>query len=269
MAYESGSKYSDEYRLAEPFPHVVLDNFLPELLTKKVLLDFPSDSPRVDGLVTYEGGYTGLHKSQFDPNYLESAFSRRFFAFLNSAPVLRFLEGLSGLNGLISDPYFTGAGYHAIRRGGLLGIHADHRIDPKLSLHRRLNLLLYLNENWYESYHGALELWDQKMTKCVRSIEPIFNRCVIFGTDANTFHGHPHPLQIPTNVSRKSIALYYYTASKSIYQEIPNRSTFYHAVSGTDRREKIDAAVNRIKQYVKDWIPPILYRLISSLRSTR
>ena len=80
--------------------------------------------------------------------------------------------------------------------------------------HRRINVLIYLNEKWDDNWGGQLELWDKKMKNCVIKISPIFNRCVIFNTDYNSFHGHPEPMTCPKNIYRKSIALYYYLNPK-------------------------------------------------------
>lgn len=113
---------------------------------------------------------------------------------------------------MLPDPYFTRGGFHEISTGGLLGIHSDFRVNENLQLFRRVNMLIYLNKDWKEEYGGKLELWDQSMTAVVHSITPVFNRCVIFNTDAKSFHGHPEPLATPQGITRKSIALYYYTA---------------------------------------------------------
>ena len=40
---------------------------------------------------------------------------------------------------------------------------------------------------------------------------PVFNRCVVFSTTEDSYHGHPHPLTCPPDRTRKSLALYYYT----------------------------------------------------------
>jgi hypothetical protein len=48
------------------------------------------------------------------------------------------------------------------------------------------------------------------MTKPVKKIQPIFNRCVIFETCKGSFHGHPEPLKCPASVKRRSLALYYF-----------------------------------------------------------
>jgi hypothetical protein len=106
-----------------------------------------------------------------------------------------------------------GAGFHEIANGGRLGLHVDFRIHGRLRLQRRLNLLLYLNKSWQDSYGGHFEMWDKAIKQRVHRVAPLFNRCVIFNTDNNSWHGHPEPLNTPPGVTRKSMALYYYTAS--------------------------------------------------------
>ena len=112
---------------------------------------------------------------------------------------------------LIPDPYLWGGGYHELKNGGYLNIHADFNVHPQLELNRRINLLIYLNKNWKENYGGSLELWDRKMKNCIKKIVPIFNRVVIFNTNDFSYHGNPEKINHPENISRKSIALYYYS----------------------------------------------------------
>ena len=128
---------------------------------------------------------------------------------LNGGAFLNFLENLTGITGLVSDPHLRGGGLHEIRRGGTLGVHADFNLHPRLKLYRRLNLLIYLNKDWNEAWGGALELWDGQ--RCVRAISPLFNRAVLFDTSNFSYHGHPHALDCPPDRSRKSVALYYYS----------------------------------------------------------
>ena len=136
---------------------------------------------------------------------------RRFLAFLNSAPMLEFLEALTGIEGLIPDPYFGGAGPHQSSRGGFLKIHADFNWHPKLQLDRRVNMLVYLNKDWREEYGGHLELWDREVSRCEQKVLPVFNRTAIFNTTDFSFHGHPAPMTCPPEMTRKSISMYYYT----------------------------------------------------------
>jgi hypothetical protein len=118
---------------------------------------------------------------------------------------------LTGISGLIPDPYLEGGGLHQIERDGFLKVHADFNVHAKLRLDRRLNFILYLNQDWREEYNGHLELWDRGMTRCVRKVLPVCNRAVVFVTTDWSFHGHPEKLACPPGRTRKSVALYYYT----------------------------------------------------------
>ncbi len=212
-----------EFISAEPYPHTVIDDFLPEDLCNEVLGEFPS-ADQLDWIRFNDP--TGLklaskHDSQLQPT------TERVLQELNSAAALQFLEKLTGIEALISDPYFEGAGLHQIQRGGFLKIHADFNRHPKLQLERRLNLLLYLNKNWEEEYGGHLELWDRTMSTCVKRIAPVFNRCVVITTDDWSYHGHPDPLQCPDDMSRKSLAMYYYTATRPAQEKSATHATLY------------------------------------------
>jgi len=135
--------------------------------------------------------------------------------YLNSNEFVDFLSKLTGVNNLIVDNNFNGGGIHLIPKGGKLGVHIDFsRAIFDENKYRRLNVLLYLNENWQESWNGALELWNDKPSNggvCVKKIYPIFNRLIIFGTSKNSWHGHPELLNCPENEYRKSLATYYYS----------------------------------------------------------
>ena len=258
-----GEALSAEYCFAEPFPHLVVDHFLPEAVARQALSHFPSGALPSDRM--FESGYAGLHKRQILPEDCDAA-ARQLFHFFNSRPVLEFLEGLTTIQGLIPDPYFNGGGFHETTRGGKLGIHADFRINEQLHLHRRLNLIVYLNEQWDESYGGNLELWSRDMKEKCREVPPLFNRCVIFNTDATSYHGHPDPLTTPGGVPRRSMALYYYTASKEIYNEIPSKSTIYQARPGDDRSTRLEAWDLRFDQHLRQWVPPALQRYVFAIK---
>jgi Rps23 Pro-64 3,4-dihydroxylase Tpa1-like proline 4-hydroxylase len=197
----------DIYRDAKPYPHTIIDQFFPEDVLKGVLKEFPEpkDWPekwgRRDDIYQKKFGSRG--SDLFGPQ------TKNLIDQLNSQPFLDFLGEVTGIKGLMSDPELVGAGLHQIARDGYLAIHADfnkaHHRD------RRLNLLVYLNEEWEEGWGGHFEMWNADLTKKERAILPIFNRVVIFNTDETSYHGHPTPLRCPQERARKSIALYYYT----------------------------------------------------------
>jgi 2OG-Fe(II) oxygenase superfamily len=232
-ARERGARLADSYCTADPYPHIVIDNFLPASLAAAILRNFPVATVATRQILPVEC----------------NDYVRRVFGFLNSAAMLAFLESLTGIEGLISDPYFEGGGFHEISRGGKLGLRTDFRAHRNPQLSRRLNLLIYLNKNWEEHYRGHLELWDRSAKHKVHSIAPLFNRCVVFSTTQDSYHGHPDPLNVPANRTRKSMALYYYTASKTICEETP-------------------APELKIKAHfsLAEVLPPVLYRALRAMK---
>lgn len=198
------------YQSADPFPHVAVDGLFDAALAESLLGEFPSPDDEV------WRSFQNQREAKLGYDYHNVLGERisRFMTFMSSPPALEMLERLTGIDGLIPDPYYGGAGPHQILPGGYLKIHADFNVHPKLHLDRRLNLLLYLNRDWDESWGGALELWATDMSRCVARIPPLFNRTVVFSTTSDSFHGHPEPLACPPGRSRKSLSFYYYTAGR-------------------------------------------------------
>ncbi|WP_040260891.1 2OG-Fe(II) oxygenase [Pseudomonas massiliensis] len=219
-----GHSLSQRYNEATPFPHIVLDNFLHEDLIASLCAHFPVEPTHNEML--YERGYKGQSKRQISPLECDAHLKAVFNAF-NSAPMLLFLESLTGIQGLIPDPYFTGGGLHETKSGGFLGVHSDFRLNKKLKIERRINIIIYLNQDWREEYGGNLELWSPDMKTCLKKILPIYNRCVIFNTDKDSNHGHPEPLTTPEHVTRRSIALYYYTSGMTAADPSQRNKTHY------------------------------------------
>jgi Rps23 Pro-64 3,4-dihydroxylase Tpa1-like proline 4-hydroxylase len=196
----------EQYVSTQPFPHIALDGLFPEEVLDGVLADFPRPEEmraRFDNSTEKKLGYT------YETPVRDKV--REFLWTMSSAPVLQFLEALTGIEGLIPDPYFGGAGPHQIVPGGFLKVHVDFNWHPLLRLDRRLNLLVYLNKDWHEEYGGHLELWNRDVTRCEQRILPVFNRTVVFSTTDVSFHGHPEPLTCPEGRTRKSVSFYYYT----------------------------------------------------------
>lgn len=262
-AKKYGQNLSGDYCFAEPFPHIVIDNFLPNDLIDKIYNNFPKEKLKHD--VVFDLGYAGLHKRQVMPIDC-NGFVRSVFGFFNSVSIIQFLESLTTIPALISDPHYMGGGFHETSKGGKLGIHADFRINDKLHLNRRLNMIIYLNKDWKDEYGGHLELWDKEMKHKIHSIAPIYNRCVIFNTDADSFHGHPDPLTTPDGITRRSIALYYYTASKRIYEDSVAHSTMYKARATDDAATKREVRKLVVDNYIRDFSPPILLRIFGKIK---
>ena len=229
--YEMAESLRHQYKSNNPFPHVKIDNFLNDSSCNYIKECFPDskneiwkkpDNPYTMGKYVVKLGEQNLKELMMSDK------SRQIFFELNSGLFLRFLEKLTGINGLLADPYFAEGGFHQIEKDGFCGIHADFSHHDHLGLERRVNLLYYLNENWKDSYKGNLSLYDQNLNS-VKSYQPIDNRCIIFTTSDDSFHGHPEPLNTPDGYCRRSVALYYYTVptetrkkKRILYPEDPN-----------------------------------------------
>jgi Rps23 Pro-64 3,4-dihydroxylase Tpa1-like proline 4-hydroxylase len=211
---------SFDYKNSHPFPHIVIDNFLQEKFANIA----------VEELKNFEGWdhdptdySSGVQQNKFfcpgidahlDIMKRDTVMTYQILHFLNSEITLRFLEKLTGIKNLIADPKYIGGGYHKIKKGGKLAIHADYNVHPETKLHRRINLLVYLNPGWQEEWGGHLELWDKTLTYRTHNIAPLFNRAVIFNITDDAYHGHPEPLNCPEDQARYSLALYYFTEDR-------------------------------------------------------
>ena len=230
-------KEINEYNQAQPFPHIVIDNFLPPSILNGVIDDFRNHND------------WGWDNSQYSQQHQVKKFfspwnengsntlpinTKLILNYLNSPETISMLEKLTGINGLIADPTLLGGGMHKIDSGGKLSIHADSRKHAVTGNYRRINLLVYLNKNWNSEWGGSLQLWNNDMTTMVQDIQPFFNRVVIFNTGGDTYHGHPHALNTPEGVSRISLALYYYTkenpdtdennVTSAVWKDVPSET---------------------------------------------
>ena len=256
-------EHREAYATASPFPHVVIDNFLPETLLEEVLKEFPN--PKQIDWQTFQ---TPAEKKLASRHEQQMGDATRLLLYsLNSSTFITFLEILTGIDGVLPDPHFEGGGLHQIERGGFLKMHVDFNHHKKLRLDRRLNFLLYLNQDWKEEYGGHLELWDTDMTQCQKKILPLFNRCVVFSTTDFSYHGHPEPLTCPEDRTRKSLALYYYTNGRPA-EEVTGKphTTIFQARTQDDF--KLDESPNlTVKTILKKLVPPILIDVRDALRS--
>jgi hypothetical protein len=247
----AGADLHRSYVAASPFPHIVLDDFLDAGILRDVEQHYPSRVGR-----SYFDREQERLKYQYAAGEIGHGPTRNLLAELNGEAFLRFLSALTGIKGLIPDPYHSGGGLHETLSGGHLSIHADFNKHGLMRVQRRINLLIYLNDDWLPEYGGALELWDQGMTRAEHRVLPLMGRAVIFNTDLDSFHGQPDALSCPPDRTRRSIATYYYTAFEG--DPSVERDTNFRPRPHSD--EKPDYAI-RYKHFVNDWVPARLQRL--------
>jgi hypothetical protein len=195
------------YATGEPFPHIAIHGAWDATFLKQVADEFPDLDKVADRKFNnkYEGKLVTHGEAKLSPA------AKQLIRECNSETFLLWLSELTGIRHLMPDPYLIGGGYHEIKPGGKLGVHVDFNKHGLWGADRRINVLIYLNEEWKEEWLGGIGLYN-KEKRLVKRYTPDFNTMVVFSTTDDSWHGHPEPLQCPQGRSRKSIALYYYTA---------------------------------------------------------
>lgn len=246
--------FIEEFQEQQPFRYLVIDGFLNPDAAETLLHAYPKTTEGIWDHTTYIDQNNKFQKRVFaDDDIFKGVFEE-----LNSTLFLDWLQKLTGMEQpLIADNSLFGGGLHQSTNGAFLNVHVDYNVHPETKYHRRLNVLVYLNKDWEEAYGGYLELWDltKDSPSLIEKIAPAFNRCVIFETNEISFHGHPQKLQVPEEVTRKSLATYYYTASRPAAESAPEHNTVFvntEGVSGQLKRFKsgIKAALERINRQV-------------------
>lgn len=235
------------YLSAKPFPHCVIDNIFPTDQLHRILSHWPKE---------HEHLTKNEHEVSKGATISERAMGEPISDFIHcnfqSQEFILFLEELTGINGLVFN--CRRFGLHETFPTGKLMPHIDYTICKHSGLQLRVNVILYLNQNWNHRYGGDLELYDA-LPKAgalpVVSIEPLFNRTTIFTMNAATpaWHGHPRPLNTPDGVTRKSIALNYFT--------LPEKGVIDHRTTFSNEKKSI----------FRDLLPPILYRRLLAIKT--
>ena len=195
----------------KPFPHFVVDGFFKNEVAHKLESEFPE----FDNKIWHEYGNAIEIKKVCNNWNVFPELTYKVFSYLNSNEFVEIISSTLFAEELplFSDPGLNGGGWHIHKKGGKLNTHLDYSLHPKLGMQRKINIIIYLNSDWKNSWGGHLGLWgnesDSKPGKLEKQIVPVFNRAAIFDTTCNSWHGLPEPLTCPSNQYRKSMAVYY------------------------------------------------------------
>lgn len=200
----------EQFSQEGPFDHWIIDDFFELEFAKQLEQDFPDYN---SSLWQNYNNAIEIKKLNNIWNFFPKT-TYQVLSYLNSDKFVSILEeNIYKKNKLYSDMGINGGGWHIHKSGGKLNTHLDYSIHPKLGLQRKFNLIIYLNSNWIEDWGGSLGFWGNKSSKkpgkLVKSINPKFNRAIIFDTTQNSWHGLPSPIDCPKNEYRKSLAVYY------------------------------------------------------------
>lgn len=240
--YEKFEKLVQEsknvYNTRLPFPYAIFDGFFDDKILDEINLEieeanFKEDKRSIEGVEVKT-------RSDFEDNESLPPKTRLIFEIINGGRFLNIISKLTGINGLISDPYYDGGGINVIKNGGTLAVHVDGTNQKRMNVSRRINAIIFLNENWNPKWNGYHEQWEftnkdlspfdkNNKWRCVRKILPKKNRLYVFTTNDHSWHGHAGVLSVPKNIKRKSLISYYYTSSRpksDIVYDNPHRALF-------------------------------------------
>lgn len=219
-------RYAENFARREPFRHVVIDDFFAPDYAAALLDQFP---PFERGNARNENGELGNKSTHERIRSLGTAYAS-LDDLVRSPALLDLVGRLTGIPDLLYDPWYFGGGTHENRDGQDLDPHVDFNRHPVESWHRRLNLIVYLNREWQDTWGGSLELHSDPRAPDDRItlITPLYNRCVIFETTETSWHGFGRiGRNGGGNLSRKSIALYFYTRERPAEELAETHSTIY------------------------------------------
>lgn len=250
--YESLSAFASVYSKNDPFPHIVIDGFFREDIAEYLYNNFPKMS-QMPNIFKEPMSFKG-QLSDIDGKWPQFS---QVFDELQSDKFRVFLGELSGIKDLKSDPILAGGGLHQSPKSGFLDIHVDANFHPlRKDLHRRLNIIIYINKEWQSSWGGNLELWNDignRPGDLSVSVEPKFNRAVIFSTTRTSWHG-VKPVYCPEGQSRKSLALYYYTQGRPIEELYEDSSVIWMNKSNPIKKilyPLLNYSIKLLKPYAK------------------
>lgn len=245
---------------ARPFPFFKIEEFLDPGFAQEVAKAYPS----FENATSQGRTFTSVNerrKVQITDSKLFPEPVARLNAALASPKFLEDLAYITGIPSLLADEELAGGGIHITGPGGRLDVHVDFNYIEERKLHRRLNLLLYLNPVWEEGWGGHIQLWDNDVTECQAAFAPAFNRCVVFETSNISYHGVT-PISAASPFPRQSFATYYYTreapahwtgvAHSTIFKARPEeRLRGYVLMPAEALKRQVDHRVRQVRQGMK------------------
>ncbi|MBC8133238.1 MAG: 2OG-Fe(II) oxygenase [Deltaproteobacteria bacterium] len=253
----------NQFQNAQPYPHMVIDNFLAPGVAEEISRSYPTfEQASAQGFIF--NFVNEQRKIQITDTKKFPDAVRRLNDAISSPAFMADLEYITGIPRILADEQLVGGGMHLTGSGGRLDVHVDFNLIEDRKLFRRLNILLYLNPVWNETWGGHIELWDKGVRNCLHRCVPALNRCLIFETSDISYHGVAQ-VKAPPDVVRQSFAAYYYTREAPPSWRGTSHSTIFKArpdeklrgwvqMPAEKLRRRVIEKVRLSKKLVKSWM---------------
>jgi Rps23 Pro-64 3,4-dihydroxylase Tpa1-like proline 4-hydroxylase len=189
---------------------IIIDNFLDKALIyqNEIVNSSAEKWDRYDNMFERKNTYRDKHN--FPPNI------NNLFSDLTSEIFINKLNDLTGLE-LINDNERMFWGIHTFTNDDKLDIHVDAGKHLPSGMHKAITLGIYLSKDWIDENYGNFEFWNgdnvnsvnPKIYYCHKKVLPIFNRCIIFENNNNSWHGAPEPCKCKNGEIRIFMTLSY------------------------------------------------------------
>jgi hypothetical protein len=241
------SNLEKTFKTNTPFPYVIFDGLFSSKLLELMNAEFNLLKNK-DWRLHYSEDEIKLGTR---PNTSFGHATQLYFNTVYSGPFVKFLERITGIRPLVTDPCLSNGGLHETPRGGKFAPHTDFNQHEDTGLCTRLAFITYLNKDWLPSYGGALELWSIEENKCKVEVEPILGRSILFLHSPRSLHGLPNAVGAPEGRPRRSAVAYFYSNER-----VEGESASFHATLFPSNASLTQA--KKIKKAIKYVIPPVM-----------
>jgi Rps23 Pro-64 3,4-dihydroxylase Tpa1-like proline 4-hydroxylase len=217
----SVDQLNSNFKNSVPVPMLIIDNFLPNHIAKKLSLEIDSVNSDLCRKFTRNGSYM---EECNDLSIMPAG--QPVIDELHSQLFMKWLSKVTDIPHLIPDPYLVGAGYSRSFNGDSLKNHVDFNWNDTIKLYRKLTLIVYLSEDWEDEWGGHLEFTSFTKEK-IKKINIKWNRAVIWQHHEHCLHGYPESINCPSNHSRKTLRLFYYVSNQSPSKDQPAHRSLY------------------------------------------
>ncbi len=239
------------FQSAEPFRHVIIPSLLEPAFLREVCAAYPgyAEAKQLAG-AEFRRVNENLKLQITDQSRFPEPV-RMLHWILASDEFRARLSRITGIENILADPALRGAGMHVMGASGRLDVHVDFNLLDRGALHRRLNILVYLCEDWDPAWGGAVDLWDRDVKLRAGALAPDAGSCLIFNTGEHSWHGVTQ-ISCPKDRTRNSFAAYYYTEAAPTDAGIAH-STVFRPRPGERWRSGLLLPIERGRDTIRKW----------------